>query len=167
MKKSLIAKIVGLGASLVSLILLFVGKVGAKMKVSAGDYSVSEKDEGRIWEIITNKDDIWDDVTFRTVVVIAFALVLVAAIYFAVSVILEVLGKELPTAKLDLVGAIILLAGAVVFAFTQFVAYKDSETMMGVTATMKMTLQTLSCVTTYIMLVAGAGAVAAQVVLKD
>ena len=163
MKKSLIAKLVGLGASLVSVFLLFVGKIEAKATASYMGMTQSMKDEGRIWEIISNKDEAWNDVSFRTVLVIAFALVAIAAVYFAVSVVLEVLGKKLPVAQLDLVGAIVLAAGAVLFAFAQFVVEK--QTMMG--AEVKMTLQTLSCAVTYLMLVAGAGAVAAQVVLKD
>lgn len=168
MKKSLIAKVVGLATSVVTLLLFLIGKVTLKATaVVAGETVMSEKESGKIFEIIENENGAFDDVKFRTTVVIGFILVLVATVYFIVSVVLDCLGKKLPVANLDLIGAIVLVVGVAVYAISQFVVYKDTETVMGITATGKMTLQTLACFSTYLMLAAGAGAVATQVVLKD
>ena len=127
----------------------------------------TDKEKGKIFELIENENGVFDDIAFRTTVYIGFILALIATVYFIVSVVLELTGKKLPFAKLDLIGAIVLAVGVVVYAISQFIVYKDTESMMGVTATTKMTLLTLSSFATYVMVAAGAGAVAAQVVLKD
>lgn len=163
MKKSLIAKVVGLGASLITFILMLMVKVTIKVTVSAGGQSMSMKEKVKFMDVVKNKDDMFDDVFFRTLVLIAFVFVVIALIYFAVSVVLEVLGKKLPVAQLDLVGGIIIAVAAVLLVLAQLVPEKKSE--MGMTA--KMTIQTLGCLVTYVALLGGAGTVAANVVLKD
>lgn len=163
MKKSLIAKIVGLGASALTLILMLVSKVNLKATMSYGGQSMSEKAKFKFMEVVTNKDDMFDDYFFRTLVVVAFALVAIAVLYFAVSIVLEVIGQKLPVAQLDLVGGAILVLAAVVLVVAQLAADKEKE--MGMTLTVS--IQTLSCLATYVALLGGAATVGANVVLKD
>jgi hypothetical protein len=163
MKKSLIAKIVGLGASALTLILMLMVKISVKVTFSAAGQSISKKTKFKFMEVVTNKDDMFDDIFFRTLVLFAFILVVVALIYFAVSVVLEVLGKKLPVAQADLIGGAVIVLVAVLLVLAQLFA--DKEKAMGMTQ--KISIQTLSCIVTYVALLGGAGTIAAKVVLKD
>ena len=163
MKKSLIAKIVGLGASALTLILMLMVKISVKVTFSAAGQSTSKKLKFKFMEVVTNKDDMFDDMFFRTLVLFAFILVVVALIYFAVSVVLEVLGKKLPVAQADLIGGAVIVLVAVLLVLAQLFA--DKEKAMGMTQTIS--IQTLSCIVTYVALLGGAGTIAAKVVLKD
>jgi hypothetical protein len=163
MKKSLIAKIVGLGASALTLILMLMVKISVKVTYSAAGQSMSDKVKFKFMEVVTNKDDMFDDMFFRTLVLFAFILVVVALIYFAVSVVLEVLGKKLPVAQADLIGGAVIVLVAVLLVLAQLFA--DKEKAMGMTQ--KISIQTLSCIVTYVALLGGAGTIAAKVVLKD
>ena len=163
MKKSLIAKIVGLGASALTLILMLMVKISVKVTYSAAGQSMSDKTKFKFMEVVTNKDDMFDDMFFRTLVLFAFILVVVALIYFAVSVVLEVLGKKLPVAQADLIGGAVIVLAAVILVLAQLFA--DKEKANGITLTIA--IQTLSCIVTYVALLGGAGTIAANVVLKD
>ena len=119
MKKSLIAKIVGFGASALTLILMLLVKVTVKVTYSAAGQSMSDKVKFKFMEVVTNKENAFDDMFFRTLVAIAFVLVVIAVLYFAVSLVLEVIGKKLPVAQLDLVGGAVLALAAIVLVVAQ------------------------------------------------
>ena len=161
MKKGLIAKVVGLGVSLLSVILFFVAEVSIKKTDTKGN-KIGEG-EVKIWDIVSNKDGIFDDRLAKPVLTIVFALLVIATIYFAVSVVLEVLGKKLPVAQLDLVGAGVVVLAAVIMIVAAFIPEKEKSFF----GTAKIYLETLKCFVTYVVLLGGAAAVAANVVLKD
>ncbi len=163
MKKGLIAKVVGLGVSLLSVILFFVSEISLKMTATVMGQKVKETTEVDIWDIVTNKDKAFDDTLAKPIMTIVFALLVIATIYFAVSVVLEVLGKKLPVAQLDLVGAGVVVLAAVIMIVAHFIP--ETEKIGGIEA--KIYLETLKCFVTYVVLLGGAAAVAANVVLKD
>ena len=156
----------GLGASLLTFILFLVGKVNVKMTMTMGGMSSSGKEKIKIMDIVTNENDAFDEVlgTARIFTLIAFILVVVALVYFVASVVLDVLKVKLPVAKADLIGAVVLVVAVVCFGLVQFFGDKEGSKQ---TMLMEMSIQTLASAIFYVSLVAGAGAVAANVVLKD
>lgn len=163
MKKSLIAKIVGLGGSVLALLIMLVTKVTFKVSATVAGMSQSMDQKFKFMDVITNKENAFDDMTCRTIVLFAFILVILAVLYFAASVVLEVMGKKLPVAQADLIGAGVIVFAAVLLVLAQFFAEKESEGGY----TLKVAIQTLSYIGTYVTLLAGVGAGAAAVVLKD
>ena len=122
------------------------------------------KESFKISEVLGNNGDLeglFDETlgTARVFAIIAVVLVAIAAVAFAVSLVLELLNKKLPVAQFDLIAAVVLVVGAVVFGVAGFMTDK----FMGMTYC----IQTFTSVAFFVGLVAGAGAVASAVVLKD
>ena len=166
MKKGLIAKVVGLGVSLLSVILFFVSEISLKMTATVMGQKVKETTDVDIWDIVTNKDNAFDDTLAQPIMTIVFALLVIATIYFAVSVVLEVLGKKLPVAQLDLVGAGVVVLAAIIMIVAHFIP-ETRKMFVGIEVEAKIHLETLKCFVTYVVLLGGAATVAANVVLKD